>query len=270
MKALVTGHKGYIGSHIYSELLNQGHEVYGVDLKEGQDLLHYMPDVEVDVVFHTAALPRVGFSVIHPSYTLMHNTLGTSKVLEWAKKNKVKRFVFSSSSAVYGNGEGPNSPYGLHKSMSEQECLLYSNLYNLDTVCLRYFNVYSEDQEYGGSYSTVIAAWMHFLNQRSEIRIEGDGEQTRDFIHVQDIVSANLFCANYEQNFNGQCFDVGVGEAVSINYIKDFILQNRDVKVVNVSPREGDVRNTLAKPKPLERLGWKSKIKIQDGLKKCF
>jgi UDP-glucose 4-epimerase len=178
--------------------------------------------------------------------------------------------VFSSSAAIYGDGHGPNSPYGLHKLMSEMECKLYSDLYGLDTVCLRYFNVYSEDQEYGGSYSTVISAWMELLRQNKSLRIDGDGEQTRDYVHVDDVVSANLFCANYKGSLRGACFDVGAGEVVSLNSIKEFIEERYKAKWQQAPERDGDVKHALANIKPLQDLGWEAKIKIADGLKKCF
>jgi|TARA_R110000824_G_scaffold81370_1_gene204548 UDP-glucose 4-epimerase len=265
---LVTGYKGFIGSHLFERLPTD--QRIGIDLKDGEDLLDQLPDIQVDVVFHLAAQPSVGYSVENPSYTLKHNVLGTSRVLEWAKNHGAKRVVFSSSSAIYGDGSGPNSPYGLHKSMSEMECKLYSELYGLDTVCLRYFNAYAEDQEYGGSYSTVISAWMELIKQSKPLRIDGDGEQTRDYIHVDDIVSANLFCANYEGKFAGSCFDVGTGEAISLNSVKEFVKERYKVKWQQAPEREGDVRHTLASIKPLQDLGWEAKIKIADGLKKCF
>ena len=237
MKILITGHKGYIGSHLYRSLDDGINIVHGVDLKDGQDILHCLPDSSYDVVFHMAALPRVGYSIENPSYTLRHNTYGTSVLLEWAKDHNVKRFIFSSSSAVYGNGSGPESPYGLHKLLSEQECKLYSKIYGLDTVSLRYFNVYSKDQKYGGSYSTVISAWLEMIRRGQPLRIDGDGTQSRDFIHVDDIVSANIFCMNYKYNFNGQNYDVGSGQIFSLNDIKKLILSHNSVKFINAKKR---------------------------------
>tara|TARA_R110002126_G_scaffold36505_2_gene111007 strand:+ start:59 stop:886 length:828 start_codon:yes stop_codon:yes gene_type:complete len=265
---LVTGHNGFIGSRLFKRLPKD--QRIGIDLKDGEDLLDQLPDIQIDTVFHFAAQPRVGYSVENPSYTLKHNVLGTSRVLEWAKDHGAKRVVFSSSAAIYGNGNGPNSPYGLHKLMSEMECKLYSDLYGLDTVCLRYFNVYSEDQGYGGSYSTVISAWMELIRQNMPLRIDGDGEQTRDYVHVDDIVSANLFCANYEGRFNGACFDVATGEAISLNSIKEFVEERYKANWQQAPERDGDVKHTLADIKPLQDLGWEAKIKIADGLKKCF
>ena len=267
-KILVTGHKGFIGSRLFERLPED--QRIGIDLKDGEDLLDQLPDIKVDTVFHFAAQPRVAYSVENPSYTLKHNVLGTSKVLEWSKDHGAKRVVFSSSAAIYGDGNGPNSPYGLHKKMSELECKLYSELYGLDTVCLRYFNVYSENQEYGGSYSTVISAWMELIKLGAPLRIDGDGEQTRDYLHVEDIVSANLFCSKYAKKFNGACFDVGTGQATSLNDIRNFIENKYNIKWQQAPEREGDVRHALANTKPLRDLGWEAKINISDGLNKCF
>ena len=241
---LVTGHRGYIGSHVYKELVRLGYEVHGIDLKDGEDILHCLPDKDFDYVFHLAALPRVEYSVENPSYTLRQNVLVTSSVLEWAKSNNVKRVIFSSSSAAIGDGTGPKSPYGLHKLMNEMECRLYSELYGLDTVCLRYFNVYSEEQPYGGSYSTAI--------------------------HVEDIVSANLFCMQHEEHFNGKWLNVGSGKSVSMNYIKDYIDLHNDVEWNHAPARKGDVRHTMADISELRKIGWDPKISIEEGLARCF
>ena len=271
MKILVTGHKGYIGGHIYSELQLLGHSVTGIDLKDGEDILHCLPDENFDFVFHLAACPRVGYSVEKPSYTLKQNVLVTSTLLEWAKDHGVKRVIFSSSSAVNGNGDGvPTSPYGLHKLMNEMECRLYSELYGLDTVCLRYFNAYSEDQEFGGSYSTAICAWMEMIKRGMPLRIDGDGEQTRDLVHVKDIVSANIFCMKQAGRFDGKWFNVGSGESVSMNYIREMINKHHDVEWDWAPARQGDVRHTLADISELKSLGWSPKIGIEEGLKRCF
>lgn len=270
MKVLVTGHRGYIGSHLYEKLLSMGHDIVGVDLKDGNDVLHCLPDEQFDYVFHLAALPRVGFSVENPSYTLKQNVFVTSTLLEWAKKNGVKRFIFSSSSAVTGNGAGPTSPYGAHKLMCELECKLYSELYNLDTVCLRYFNVYSEDQEYGGSYSTAISAWMEMIRRGKKLRLDGDGQQTRDFIHVDDVVLANIFCMEYEKPFRGGWFNIAFGRSFPMNYIKEYIDKNTEVEWTRALPREGDVLYSIADISKICSLGWAPTINLYEGLEKCF
>lgn len=268
-KYLVTGHKGFIGSRLYGAL--PAEETIGIDLKDGHDLIEQLPDESVETVFHMAALPSVEYSVRNPSYTLKHNVLGTSKVLEWARKQGVKRVVFSSSAAAYGDGLGPNSPYGLHKLMSEKECKLYSELYDLDTVCLRYFNVYSEDQPYGGPYSTIISAWMEMVRQDKPLRVDGTGEQIRDYIHVEDIVSANIFCASYKFKFNGTVYDVGTGTGITVGELKEQVSAKvPSVKWVFGPPRSGDVKSSVASPFSLKRLGWTPRVNIGDGLDRCF
>ncbi len=270
MKVLVTGHKGYIGGHLFDALTELGYETTGIDLKEGHDIAHCLPNLNFDYVFHLAGFPRVEYSVHNPSYTLRQNVLVTSTLLEWAKAHAVKRFIFSSSSSVVGDGDGPRSPYGMHKLMSEMECELYSKLYDLDTVCLRYFNVYSEDQEYGGSYSTAICAWLHMMKLNKPLRIDGDGNQSRDLIHVSDVVSANLFCMQHDAPFEGKHFDVGSGETISFNQIKELINDSCNVSWVSAPERAGDVKHTEANISELKDLGWSPKISIREGLRRCF
>jgi UDP-glucose 4-epimerase len=270
MKILVTGHKGYIGSKLFDSLQDSQHQVFGIDLKDGRDILHHLPDKDFDYVFHLAAFPRVQQSVEEPSDTFRNNAYCTSVLLEWAKNHNVKRVIFSSSSAVVGNGEGPTSPYGLQKLISEQECKLYSELYGLDTVCLRYFNVYSKDQPFGGSYSTAICAWIHMIRENKPLRLDGDGEQSRDFVHLVDVVRANIFCMQYEKKFHGAVFDVGSGETCSLNYIKTIIEQYNDVKWIKAPERKGDVKHTSSNIIPLKKLGWEPVITIDNGLQSCF
>lgn len=272
MKILVTGHKGYIGGHLFEKLRAQNHDPVGIDLKGGEDILHCLPDEDFDYVFHFAACPRVGYSVEKPFYTMKQNVLVTSKLLEWSKNRGVKRFIFSSSSSAAGDGNGiPNSPYGLHKLMNEMECRLYSDLYGLDTVCLRYFNAYSEDQQYGGSYSTAICAWIEMIKQGKPLRIDGDGEQTRDFIHVDDICSANIACLNSDTRFGGKVYDIGCGESISMNYIKNYIDSRYNVTWNHAPERKGDVRHTLANIEQTKKdLNWTPSVSIDQGLDRCF
>ena len=272
MKVLVTGHKGYIGSHIFSELQRLRHNVRGIDIKDGEDILHCLPDEDFDYVFHLAAQPRVEFSVHHPSYTMKQNVLVTSTLLEWAKNHNVKRVIFSSSSAVNGDGDGvPKSPYGLHKLMSEMECRLFSQLYRLDTVCLRYFNAYSEDQNFGGSYSTAICAWMEMIRQGKPLRMDGDGAQTRDLVHVDDIILANIHAMQSTSWFGGKSYNVGSGTSVSMNYIRNFINERHDVKWDNAPERKGDVKHTLADISETRlELDFEPLISIEEGLSRCF
>ena len=272
MKILVTGHKGYIGSHLFQTLETMEHELVGVDLKDGEDVLHCLPNEEFDYVFHLAACPRVSYTVDHPSYTMKQNVLVTSTLLEWARDHSVRRVIFSSSAAINGNGDGvPTSPYGLHKLVNEMECKLFSNLYGLDTVCLRYFNVYSEDQQYGGSYSTVICAWMEMLKRGGALRVDGDGYQSRDFIHIKDVVDANIAAMESLGDFNGNAYNIGTGTAVSIKYIKNFIDSRYDIEWICAPERKGDIKHATADiSKTKEDLDWEPTISIVEGLKRCF
>jgi len=268
MKILVTGHCGFIGKKVFTALKNQSHDVVGVDLKEGRDLLHCLPNGKFDFVFHLAALPSVQFSIENPFYSMRNNVLGTSKLLEWSLNSGVKRVIFSSSAAV--NNGNPKSPYGLQKYLSELECKLYAQTYGLDTVSLRYYNVYSEDQKFGGPYSTAISAWMEMIKQNKPLRLDGDGEQTRDFIYVDDIVSANIFCMNYNGQLEGSALDVGTGRSISLNYVKKYIDSICNVEWNHKPARIGDIRKSKADVTKISSLGWKSNITIDEGLKKCF
>ena len=272
MKILVTGHKGYIGGHIFHKLKSLGHDVRGIDIKDNEDVLHCLPDEDFDYVFHLAAEPRVEFSVHNPSYTMKQNVLVTSTLLEWATNHDVKRVIFSSSSSVNGDGDGvPRSPYGLHKLVSEMECKLFSELYGLDTVCLRYFNAYSEDQSFSGAYSTAIGAWMEMIRQGEPLRMDGDGQQTRDLVHVDDIVLANVRAMESKDWFGGKFYNVGSGESVSMNYIRDFINQRYIVEWDNSPERKGDVKHTLADITEAKKdLGFEPLVSIEEGLFRCF
>lgn len=277
-RCLVTGHKGYIGSKLYDKLKELGHDVCGVDIssmnpEEGLDIRFHLfhnkkPWLKFrpEYIFHLAAMPSVPWSVQNPSESLSHNVLGSSRVLEFALATGARRVIFASSAAVYG----AVSPYGIHKAMTEAECRLYSHLYEVDTVCLRYFNVYSADQKYGGAYSTVISAWMDALRSGRRLRIDGDGLQTRDFIHVDDIISANIFCMTHDENFNGANYDVGTGTETSIDYIRQYINQNVRALWSEEPEREGDIRFSCADVAPLKELGWSAQIDIKNGLKSCF
>ena len=154
--------------------------------------------------------------------------------------------------------------------MSEMECRLFSELYGLDTVCLRYFNVYSENQKFGGPYSTAICAWMEMIRQGKALRIDGDGEQTRDFIHVDDIVLANIYAMQHPKRFNGRFYDVGSGRSVSLNYIKNFINSMQNVEWIISPERKGDVRHSVSDISNFKNLGFEPMVSIEQGLERCF
>lgn len=284
-RCLVTGHKGYIGSKVFKELKKQGHEVLGIDLKEEvpKDILIYLKEndegefhpryssFEPEYIFHLACIPRVAYSVENPVETMTNNALSTSYVLNFARKNKVKRVIYSGSSSVVGNGNGPTNPYGLQKLISEMECKLYSDLYGLDTVTLRYFNVYSICQTVNGPYATAVANWMHSIREGKNPFITGDGTQRRDMAYVDDVVSANIFAMNYEGRFSGSYYDIGTGDNISLNEIKDIISNYYpDVKFDYIHDRPGDVLYTKANIEPIKALGWSPSTMINEGIRKCF
>jgi UDP-glucose 4-epimerase len=267
-----------------------GHEVAGIDLKEkaSKDILKCLSSdpnsdsytyhlrkvflgFKPEYIFHLACIPRVVYSVEEPVKTMKNNVLATTHVLDFAKRVGAKRVIYSGSSSVVGNGDGPASPYGLQKLISEMECKLYSDLYDVDTVSLRYFNVYSPCQTVDGPYATAIANWMHSIREGNNPFITGDGSQRRDMANLEDIVSANIFAMEHNGLFGGQHFDVGTGDNISLNEIKEIALKyHPHVKFDYVDSRVGDVLSTKADTKPLGELGWKHKVSISDGVEKCF
>lgn len=284
-RCLVTGHRGYIGSHLFKALQDAGHEVQGIDLSEGHDILrdlkeynapdrgvfhpHYF-NFKPEYVFHLACFPRVAYSVEFPVETMQNNVLCTTNVLNFAKHVGAKRVIYSSSSSVVGNGDGPTSPYGLQKLVSEMECKLYTELYGVDTVSLRYFNVYSEDQSADGPYATAIANWMEFIRKNKSPFITGNGEQRRDMLHVSDAVRANIFAMERKEDFGGKNYDVGTGKNISLNEVKDIVRQHFDINFDYVDERPGDVFETRANTEPLRSLGWSTNTSIKEGVNECF
>lgn len=248
----------------------------GIDLQEGKDILSDLfslkyQEFNPEYIFHLAAIPRVAYSMENPHEVLRNNILTTLDVLEFARLNNVKRVVYSSSSSVCGNGDGPTSPYGASKLIPETLCKNYSKVFGVDTVCLRYFNVYSKNQKADGPYATAVANWMKYIREERAPFITGTGEQRRDMLHVRDAVSANLFCMEYTENFEGAHYDVGTGENISLNEMRKMVQEiDSNIKFQYVSERLGDVMLTKADVSPLRALGFEIKISIEEGLKDCF
>lgn len=273
-RVLVTGHKGYIGSKVFSALESAGHDIRGIDLKDGQDIIYDLgkfKDFNPEYVFHLAAIPRVPYSIEFPEEVLENNVLSTIRILEYARKSGTKRVVYSSSSSVRGNGNGPTSPYGASKLVPEILCKNYSDVYGLDTVSLRYFNVYSKDQTVDGPYATAIANFMHAIRENKNPFITGAGEQRRDMLHVSDAVAVNLFCMNYDGVFGGQHYDAATGNNISLNEVKEIVLKYHPEVIFDyVEDRAGDVFSTRANTGPLKDLGWETKVDITTGIDECF
>jgi len=299
MRCIVTGGAGFIGSNLVDKLIDEGHEVIIFDnLSTGQqkninpkakffliDIAHQpyfenktMKDIMsgVDVVFHLAALARVQPSIENPIEYHNTNINGTLNMLDACRKYGVKRFVFSSSSSVYGdvreedlptseNSElNPMSPYALHKLVGEQYCKLYSELYGLETVSLRYFNVYGERQPIEGAYTLVMGVFAQQRLNGEKMTIRGDGEQRRDFTYVGDVVDANIKCMEYPLELNGDILNVGNGDNKSVNDIADLIGGER----VNLEPVI-EPRVTLADNTKIKKLlDWKPTQDLNQWVKK--
>jgi nucleoside-diphosphate-sugar epimerase len=274
IRSLVTGHRGYIGGNVLTQLEALGHDVRGIDLKEGKNIvcdLDQYENFKPDYIFHLAAIPRVAYSVEFPEEVLENNILSTIRILEFARKSGTKRVIYSSSSSIVGNGDGPTNPYGASKWVPEILCKNYSDVYGLDTVSLRYFNVYSEDQEADGPYATAIANFMHYIRQGKTPFITGDGTQRRDMVHVSDVVSANVFCMDSDIKFGGKWFDVATGFNISLNEVEEIVKEyHPSVEFDRLPDRPGEVQITKGDTLALKKIGWCAKMDINTGIRSCF
>lgn len=287
---MVTGGAGFIGSHLVEALLSRGYRVRVIDnLSTGRservhraaefitadigrpESLEHLFD-GIDCVFHTAALPRVPLSIENPLETHMVNVVGTINVLIASRDAGVRRVIFSGSSSVYGDQAelplnesmkpNPLSPYALQKLTGEQYTLLFHRLYGLETLTLRYFNVFGPRMAIEGAYVTVISAFLRQRMVGKPLTIEGDGEQTRDFTHVCDVVRANLLAMDCE-TADGRALNIGQGRNVSVNWVARQI----GGPTVNLPVRKGDVRHTLADFHQAEQiLGWRPQVTTEEGL----
>ena len=245
-------------------------------------LLDYIETDAYDIIFHQAAVPRVSYSVENPWHTTDVNISKTVKLFE-AASGAVKRIVWASSSSVYGGAEvmptpetiskNPKSPYAWQKSSIEDYAKICSELYNLDIVCLRYFNVFGPGQGGDSPYSTAVSSWCHAIKNGLECRSDGDGEQTRDMTYIDNVVYANIRAANFFESLKGECFNIACGDRVSNNEILAWF-KNRygdKVKVRSAPERTGDVKHTLADISKANRiLGYTVQVNFWKGLEKTI
>ncbi len=300
MKCLVTGGAGFIGSHLSSILVRQGHTVTILDdlstghLSNVEDIPHIfvrgdvsdrstVVDVvkENEAVFHLAAIASVPKTLEDPIRSHQVNLEGTLNVLEACRQTGCKRVIFASSAAVYGlepltptdesSAPRPGSPYALEKLSSELYLKLYSELFSLDTVALRFFNVYGPKQDPSSPYSGVLSLFKKRLSQGDPVTIYGDGEQSRDFVYVEDVARA-LLCALTVPNPRGLVCNVARGQSVTINEI--YTMMSRAMKLDPVPKptyqpaRQGDPRVSLASiTRAEEALGFKAKVSLEEGLR---
>lgn len=284
MRAIVTGGCGFIGYSLCLELDRlgwqftviddlstghssnkiKGHQYYQVSLNDpiaDNVMCSYQPDV----IFHLAAVPRVSYSVEHPYETTMSNVMGTLAVLDAMKTIKLvhgksTRLVYSGSSSIYGGADtlptdedhppGPKSPYALQKYQGEEWCRMFSSLYDLDTVILRYFNVIGPYSRYGGAYSTVLSAWLYSIYVDPSIKpyLEGDGTQSRDFCFIDNAVQANILAAQSSEKFRGIAFNIAQGQSNTLLQVKDMLEEISGTRLdLEYRPKRiGDVDHTLA------------------------
>ena len=298
-KCLVTGGAGFIGSNLVERLVGISVEVKVLDnlssgfLQNLEPFREYIEFIEgdvrdigtlqqvmseVEVVFHQAALVSVPQSIEDPIETGMVNDLGTLSVLEAARHSGVRRVVFASSCAVYGDlpqlpkkeemDTKPLSPYAASKLNGETYARLYGDLYGLETVCLRYFNVYGPRQDPSSPYSGVISIFMDNAARGERPTIYGDGEQYRDFVYVADVVQANLLAAQGE-NISGSTINVGTGKSVTVNSLWKNIAELAGVqgepKRANFRP--GDIRESVAEiSRAHELLDYQPRYSLEEGL----
>jgi UDP-glucose 4-epimerase len=292
MKAVVTGGAGFIGSHIARALVERGDEVHIIDNYAGgrfperaapgaayhEGSVLDTPFIEglfagADVVFHLAAIPSVQYSLEHPLESNEVNAGGTVSVLAAAARAGVRRLVYSASSAMYGDQEqlpheetmDPRalSPYALQKYIGEQYCRLVSETTGLETVCLRYFNVYGPHANPHGAYASVIARFIEQRTKGEPMTIVGDGTNTRDYVHVRDVVRANLLAA--------EAAGIGKGEAVNIGGGKEWsVLQVAKIiggEVVHIESRHEIKHSRADITKAKEVLGWEPGVPFEEGIK---
>lgn len=294
MKYLVTGGCGFIGSNLVDRLIADGHEVNVIDNlssdahnqfyfnEKAKYNQHCITDYVmtsdmyegVDVIFHLAAEARIQNCVEDPLKAIEVNVLGTGTVLQLARKHRVKKVLLSSTSAIYGNTEQSNelalpdllNAYSVSKHSAEELCKLYSKMYGLETHIFRYFNVFGERQPVKGQYAPVIGIFGRQKAAGETLTIVGNGEQRRDFVHVSDIVEANILLANHDfgdTNLLTRTFNVGTGKNYSVNEIAKMV----GGPTTNLPPREGEAKTTLANIEKLTYLGWKPKVDVETWIK---
>jgi len=299
---LVTGGAGFIGSHIVNRLLNNGFEVTVIDnLSTGRlekidyndrPNFHFIKGdirdfdlikgvvIDIDAVFHKAALVNVVYSFKDPLTTHDVNVRGTLNLLKTCLNSDVKRIIFASSASIYGETnvlpirediiQKPMSPYAVSKLAAENYAKLFFRAYGLETVCLRYFNVYGPKQE-SSPYSGVTPIFINRALHEQPPVIHGNGEQTRDFVNVQDVVDANML-ALWSKNAVGEVFNIGTGTPTSIDQLAKTILQilgKESLKPIYTDSRPGDIPASYADISKARRaLGYNPKVTLKEGITK--
>jgi len=299
---LVTGGAGFIGSHLAERLVNEGHavrvidnlstgsisnmkdfiekiEFLNCDIKNLEDCMYACTNI--DIVFHQAALGSVPRSVDDPIASNKANVDGTLNMLWAAKKRRIKKFIFASSSSVYGDNPIlpkdermeclPVSPYAGSKLACEHYLRIFYKVYGLDTVSLRYFNVFGPRQNEKGAYACAIPSFIKNVLENKNPTVFGNGEQSRDFCYVENVVNANIFAANTENKLEGNAINIACGERTSLNAILIKLEDMLDKRIIAMykDKRPGDVKDTLADIRMAKEIvGYEPSLLFDEGLKK--
>ena len=290
-KTVVTGGAGFIGSHIVDALVERGDDVHAIDNFAGgkhedrinDKAIYHEVDIRktdeiqsifegADAVFHTAALPRVQFSIDKPVESTDFNITGTVSVLTAAHRAKVRRVVFSASGSAYGEQTEmplvetmtahPVNPYGLQKYVGELFMQVWPKTYGLETVSLRYFNIYGSRIDPKGPYAMAIGAFLLARKEGRPLTIFGDGTITRDYTHVRDTVRANLLAADSEKVGKGEIINIGAGRNVTIQHLAELISDQIQYGPPRIEAHDSLADNSKAK----ELLGWEPTISIEEGI----
>lgn len=304
MRVLITGAAGFIGSNLFKRCVNEGWEVRGVDdLSNGHleflepvwrqsvlrtdfsspAILNAIRSKQFDVVFHLAAVPRVSYSVDHPLETNDTNVTRTLSLMEACRSN-VDRFVFASSSSVYGGADeahlptheghpkDPKSPYALQKSVIEDYLRLYYDLYGLDSACLRFFNVFGENQLGDSPYATAVSAWLTAIKRGQPMRSDGTGEQSRDMCYVDNVTDACVKAALAHGPLMARSYNVACGDRTTNNQILTALrARYPEAQVIDAPWRPGDVLHTQADvTRAKEELGYVPIVRFWDGLNRTI
>lgn len=277
MKILVTGGAGFIGTNLIKKLLNEGHEVHSFDNYESgtqnnhlddcnyisgdiEQLLYWRGD-NFDLCYHLAAISRIQPSFADPNETFRVNTIGSQIVAEWATHNKVK-VIYAGSSSKWNDPY--QSPYACFKHMGEEIFKLYKKVYNLNVEICRFYNVYGPNEIINGDSAAVIGIWRRQVKDGEKITIVGDGEQRRDFTHVDDIVDA-LYKIGISNIQHEDAWELGTGVNYSINEVYEMFRQKFGVEKIHISEQNGNYRETIRKnDDALDRLEWKPNDRLKE------
>jgi UDP-glucose 4-epimerase len=297
----VTGGCGFIGSALVRQLVKQNVEVYVVDnLSSGnvlnllnidckifatnfdnQKIIQLIKEKKFDTIFHLAAIPSVKYSVENPALTTEINIASTLRLFE-AAIGCVNKIVFSSSAAVYGNkyehdicsifGKQPLTPYAWQKSAIEDISKIFCNLYDIDIVSLRYFNVYGPGQTGASQYSSVISSWLHCIENNIPLVLDGDGTQSRDYVYIDDIVRANIIAANHDEQFEGISYNISTGKPTTNNKILEYFYDYFGEFIVKKAPqRKGDIKLSLGNSSRIKtHLNFSTETCFDEGIIKTF